>query len=256
MDPDETTTVETEPTADAAPATPEPTSEPEAAPAGPWSKDLESTFADEAIRGQVDAFLRSTVQPHVTRLETQTKDLQNAGALLHDLQENPAETYLAITSELWGKDAAEQVRTALLAQAGESTEPEQETLAQTTALDPRIQEIIDERETQKNQAAYDEQIGQLQLGKHEELFHPLVIAHGGDIAAAYAAWPGYLEKVREAAGGGTVTPEEVPDPPAVIGSDGQTPAAPPTRQDYKSIDEAMDAFFEEQKSTPQPVGAL
>jgi hypothetical protein len=63
----------------------------------------------------VDQFLRETVQPHVTRVEQSRTP--EAEELYNALNENPAEAFMAITTELWGEDAAETVRQALTAQS-------------------------------------------------------------------------------------------------------------------------------------------
>jgi hypothetical protein len=86
-------------TADATP----PAASPAPASDGPWAKDLAENFEDPATRAAVDEFLRTTVQPHVTKLEQATAPNRDAEKLWNDFRESPVETYLAVSGELFGE---------------------------------------------------------------------------------------------------------------------------------------------------------
>src|SRR3954471_5592732 len=55
------------------------------APRGPWADELQTRFTDADQRAQVDAFLRESAQPHVTRVEQERAGLRPAEQLWNDL---------------------------------------------------------------------------------------------------------------------------------------------------------------------------
>src|SRR5437870_1506449 len=60
------------------------------------------------------------------------------------------------------------------------------TPAEQQAMDPRIQELLDEREEQQAQMAYDAELARIGLPDQEqELFHPFVISAEGDFDRAH-----------------------------------------------------------------------
>jgi predicted RNA-binding Zn ribbon-like protein len=105
---------------DPTPTAPEPAAP---APSGPWANDLTSHFEDPSERARVDAFLRETVQPHVTRIEQERAQLKPAEQLYADLVENPADTYVALTEELFGEDATKAIQDQLTALFGQEDPP-------------------------------------------------------------------------------------------------------------------------------------
>lgn len=249
------------PTTPTEPTSAEPASTPAPAPelTGPWAQDLERAFTDPAVRSQVDDFMRTTYQPYVTNLETQKAELEQAAGLVEALREDPVGTYLELTNLIGGEELAEQVRTLLTPEEQaqvDALSAAASTPGQTLELPPEVQELIEEREQQKAMETYEEQLEELGLSDDErEIFHPLVIAHNGDIAAAYAAWPTYLAQVKSALGidePSDPSPSDVPDPPPVLGSDTRSGSTPPLEQKPKSLDEALDNFFS--SKAPQAVG--
>jgi hypothetical protein len=227
---------------------------------GPWANDLNSLFEDEGVRGQVDTFLRDKVQPYVTQLEQRSKPSEEqelAYQLYEDFQSDPSSTYLAITEELFGEDGAIAIQRALAESYAVDDETPIATPTQTSA-DPRVLEAVDYIERQRAQEAYDSDVGQLAETDPDldrDLLHPFVVAADGDIQAAYERYRHWYDGVKS-----KFVPAEEPveaEAPAVIGSDVQTPAAPPTQKTYSSLDDALDDFFaEERGSAPPVVGAV
>jgi len=221
----------------------------------PWSKDLETTFADPEIRASVDAFLRGNVQPHVTRLEQTSRD---ALELYNDLQDTDkaAQAYYSVTQELFGDELADRVLAALKA---EEPEAEEEEVEEATP-DDEVAEMLAERRAQKQAETYrkalDELKSEKQLGEEfmEDLFHPFVAGAGGDLDAAYAAYQEYYDKFKSVfTGTPSVTPAEVPAPPTL----GTAPASGPTQKQYSSVSDAVNDMFAEMSAGPPPtVGAV
>jgi hypothetical protein len=219
-------------------------------PSGPWARELSTQFEDPTVRAQVDEFMRTTYQPYVTGLETRAAELEQAASFVNDLRENPVETYLELSRLLGGEDLATQVQE-LLTPAEQAAVAEQ--VQETGQLDPRVQELLDERENEKALQEYEGKIAALDVDP--EIFHPLVISHEGNIEAAYGAYPAYLEQVRKAIGVETAPSTEAAVPaPNVIGSDARASSTPPLEEKPKSMDDALDLFFAEQ--APQTVGSV
>lgn len=231
---------------------------------GPWANDLAEVFADEAIREQVDGFLRERVQPYVTQVEQRS---QVAGQLYEDLSNTPGPTYLAITEELFGDEVATEIHQMLLKRFGESDEqapaPEAQAPAATEApqqgdLDPRVKAVVDHYEKEQREAQYNALI-KAAVDKHPDIkpdyFHPFVAAANGDTELAYAgykAWRDGMLADHQAQTEG----EQTAQPPAVLGSDTRTPTTPPTEKKYKSMDEAIDDTIAElRQGAPLTVGS-
>lgn len=221
-------------------------------PDSPWSKDLETTFADPEIREAVDSFLRGTVQPHVTRLEQQSAD---ALELYKDLQneDTAAQAYYSITEALFGDELADRVLAALDADAAAET-PEPAT------PDDEIKELLEERRANKQAQEYRNALDELKQSKglgddfHEDLFHPFVAGAGGDLDRAYDSYQEYMTQFASRLGGQPITPDAIPDPPPTLGD---APPAPPTEKQYLSVRDALDDFFAEQAVGPPPtVGSV
>jgi hypothetical protein len=237
---------------------------PPAAPApGPWADQLAQQFQDEAVRGQVDAFLRGNVQPYVTQLEqSRNKDAEE---LYTQLSESPGETYLAITEELWGEEAANAVRESLIAlnsdepppdpQANPATPPEP-----TPDLDPRVARLVEKEEEAERAREYQEALTAFK-GKSEEhgkindrWFAPFVVSADGDLPTAYEGYKQWLTDVEAKYAPPPPTEEGAPaaEPPPVIGSDTTATTAPPTVKQGQSLDEAITDFLDEQRASKAP----
>lgn len=88
---------------------------PEPGPA-PWAKTLETSFADEAERSRVDAYLREHHQPYVTKVEqeraaalAQAEELEGKAWVFDDLNADPAAALKDIASKIYGDDAGERI---------------------------------------------------------------------------------------------------------------------------------------------------
>lgn len=223
--------------------------------AGPWANDLAKVFEDEGVRGQVDSFLRSTVQPHVTRLEQASQVNEDAAKLYADFQDNPGGTYLAVTEELFGDDLTEIIRNHLAGEdADEAVEDETEEVHEGSNLDPRLAKLLEKEDLREQREQYEVELARIRETDPQldpELLAPFVVAADGDVDTAYAGYKQWLEK---AGVQGTAAEEVVADePPAVLGSDSESPSSPPVRKDYGgSLDAALDDFFAETKGKGDP----
>lgn len=236
---------------------------------GPWQSDLDATFQDPSVKAQVDEFLRSTVQPHVTKLEQSQAETKIASELYSDLQERPGETFLAITSELFGDDLAEKVRSTVVGYYDQDEETDDESVTEepTGKLDPRVEALLQERDEAKRMEAYTKELDQLvEATKDAEVpvvakwFHPFVAAADGDFQAAYAGYKEWYGEVKQSfvPSNETEGQTETDTPPATLGGEVRAPVTPPTEKKYTSIDEALDDFIAEVKSgtAPTTVGSV
>lgn len=239
-----------------APPAPQPTPEPVTPPSSPWASDLESKFEDEGVRANVDQFLRENVQPYVTKIEQDSVQHRDANKLWQDFTEDPVNTYVAITNELFGDELTQKV-TGLI--GGEDDDDDLDfDFDDTPQRDPATQEAVEYFQQQKREQAYQEELDRVKqandgLEIEEEMFHPFVVAADGDFDVAVAGYKRFVEQAQERFGVQVPNPEQVPAPP-VIGSADRSPSTPPTEEHYDSLDDAMDAFLNETKSPPPPVG--
>jgi hypothetical protein len=212
----------------------------------------------------VDEFLRTTVQPRVTQLEQATAGNRHAERLYQDFTERPEDTYYSVTQELFGDEAAEAVREAL---AGNENAPDADDdilsdfEGDLSDLPAEAREAIEYVQEQRQEQAFNAEIDRIKQDKPDldlrpDLFYPFVTAADGDLDVAVENYEQFLNEFK-----GTATPpptEEAPDPaesaPATVGTDRTGTSVPPTEQNYGSMDEALDAFFDEQDQPPTTVG--
>lgn len=231
---------------------------------GPWANDLASMFDDEGIRTQVDSFLREKVQPYVTNLEQRSKpspEVELATQLYTDLREDPSSTYLAITEELFGEDGALAIQRALAESFGVGVEDEPAPTQPSGDLDPRVARAVEHIERQQAREAYDNALAEIRVKDpelNEELFHPFVVAADGDVETAYQGYKQWHDQAKSQFGSTGEELDVTPAAPPVIGSDVQTPAAPPVQKTYSSFDDAMDDFLADMRggSAPPVVGSV
>jgi hypothetical protein len=236
---------------------PPPVAEP-AAPTpgdGPWAAALAENFTDPDQRAAVDQFLRETVQPHVTRVEQSRTP--EAEELYNALNENPAEAFMAITTELWGEDAAETVRQALTAQSEPTPEPTPAAQPATppepvAGLDPkRVEAVVTSFEKAEQAKAYKQAVDDFQTNLPEDeqkdfkeaRFSPFLVAADGDWDAAYEGYKQWVADFKSEYGAPPAAGDEpAPDtPPAVLGSDTVPGTAPPVQKNYGGdMDAAID----------------
>lgn len=240
---------QTEPAAPAAPVE----APPAAAPPGdgPWASDLASLFPDESVRGTVDQFLRSKVQPYTTQLEQQAAAARDAQRLYSDLNENPYDTYVALTTEMFGEEAG----AALLAQLQQDlnsqqppadTSPPQQQQQQQT--DPRLENVLAYVEQQQAEAQYDAELARIQEQHSDvnpDLFHPFVAASEGDFDAAYTLYAGWVSQWNAS---NAAPADPPPEAPPTMGA-GTT--APPIERKVTSIADAVDQFLADQRANSE-----
>ena len=212
------------------------------AQSGPWAADLEQYFETDEARQAADRYMREKVQPYVTGVESQAKP---ALELYSDLQENPGATYLELTTDLFGDEAAKAI-TAYLEQAygeeevrGEVTPPANtEAQPQETGKvdDPRIQEMLTDWEDQRNERLYNAELERLSrehpdVTIHDDLFRHHVVMNDGDMDEAFKSYNEFVQNAASILG--LQKGEQVPGAPPVLGSGvqaGSTP--PPTEKNY------------------------
>lgn len=236
----------------------------QAAGDSPWSADLAQRFADEAQRAEVDAFLRETVQPYVTQREQSAKP---AMELYEDLQANPGATYLELTTDLFGDDAAKAITAYLEQEYGEgdqpNTAPAQASAAQPNVpegeiTDPRIKEMLNDWEEQRNEKLYASELSRLQTANpnvpiKDDLFRPFVVAEEGDMERAFLSYQGFITSARAELFKDTGT-EGAPTAPPALGSGNQSAGTPPpTEKHYESVGEAIEDWANEMKAAGQQI---
>lgn len=257
----------------------------------PWDDDLAAAFEDEDLRDKVSAFLGEKVQPYVTQLEQKSKPNRDAQRLWEGFEESPVDTSLAVIGELYGADirdrfaellqggaspeqAAAQVETETQVDVTDTTAAEGDTDKQKITfedLPPEVQNAVAAQEQERQREAYygeverikKEHADALPKGEDEQpqlnvdLFHPFVVAAGGDFDAAFEAFSKFTDEAKAEFGLKVPGTEEVEEAaPTTINSEtrdaGQTP---PQKEEYPDLDTAIDAFFDEQKAPPPTVGA-
>lgn len=257
---EETTATEAAPQP-AAPETPAP-----AAPApasGPWAQDLAQTFEDEAVRGQVDQYLRTKVQPHITQLEQQAAANADAQRLWDALSSDPYDAYVQITNEMFGEEAGQAILGALQGEQGpEAQQQAEQYVAQQAQTDPRLAAAAEWVEQQQAQQYYDAELARVQNDHPDvdpEMFHPFVAAADGNFEEAYSLYTGWLAQYNEKHGTPPTEPE-TPQAPPVVGS-GEAAAgtsALPTEPKKQSLNDAIDDWMSEQRASKEapPVGSV
>lgn len=244
------------PTPTPEPAAAAPPAAPPAPPSGPWADKL-SVF-DESTRAQVDAFLRTEVQPYVTRLEQQTSELEAAGQLYNDLQSDPLQTYVDLTHEMLGDEIAEAVIATIRETAASNDAPDADTSPNT---DPVVEQMKRDYIATQEQKEYADALAKAK-SKHpdivEDLFHPFAAATDGDMEAAYQGYKVWLEQAKQTFGTPEAPPPAPTPAPPTLGSDTANPPAPPTQKQYRNIGEALDDMFDEikVKTAPPTVGSV
>ena len=244
-----------EPAAVTPPAEPQP---------GPWAADLATYFGEnaEAIAA-ADRYMRERIQPRMTQLETESAP---ARELYRDLIAKPQETLAEVFGELF--DDQPELIEKFGAIWGEPEDVPVEPAAVTPPADdePEWMRSAREREEAQREAdaikageeAYAEVLAELRAAHTDltdadmDLIHPFM-ASADDPETAYA---GYQKFKTEFAAAHGITPAEVTEavtPPPVLGSEAAVAAAPPIAKEYKSFDDAWDAWRAEEAVSPPPV---
>lgn len=249
---------------------PEPTPEPAPASNAPWAQELASTFADDSIRSQVDEFLRGQIQPYVTKLEQESVQNRDANRLWNDFAEDPYDTYVGVTKELFGDEVALKIASALEADDEPDYNPEENDVSD---IDPlaidedelpdSVRSAVEYFQQQQQEAAWAQEMARIQeenpdLEIDEKLFDPFVVAADGNFDVAVAGYEDFVNTAKQKFGlevGDLSSVDAGNAAPAVIDSSSSAPSTPPQQQSYESLDDAMDAFFAEQNAPPPVVGS-
>ena len=124
-----------------------------------------------------------------------------------------------------------------------------------------MEEEQDRPEDREREEAYNSELARIKSDHdleslNEELFYPFVVASNGDFDVAAQAYKDYAAKAQAEFGIQVPSPDDIvpPSSPPVIGGS-QQHTAPPQQKEYKDLNDAMDAFFNEQRQAPQVVGA-
>lgn len=236
---------------------------------GPWSNDLNLIFQDEATRGQVDQFLRQKVQPYTTQLEQEKAAAKDATALWNDLSANPLDTYVAITHEMFGEEAANALLASLQENMNGQEQQQQQGYEQQAPLDPRMEAALAFIEEQQANNSYESEMYRLTSENPDvdaDLMHPFVAAAGGDFDEALNLYRAYTTTYTQKQFA-TLTPEQqaalqpaAPVAPNVMGSDSATaqPSATPLAPRKQTLDQAIGDFMAENRASRQapPVGSI
>jgi len=251
--------------------------EPEAPAADtPWANDLAEIFADDATRGQVDEFLRSKIQPYITKLEQESAPDRNASRLWDAFHSDPIATYEQVTREIYGEEEAERIMAAVRGQSddddlsdididAELGDDDDDTIDM-DKLPPEVREYVEEGIREKERQQYEAMLSDVEKEMGEldppvpfksTQFEPYLIAYDGDLEAAKAAYVEWVNEARQTFGLNLPKPGEL-QPPPTIGSDTQAAGggAPPQQEEFTSFDDAIDSFFAEQKQPPPTMGSV
>lgn len=247
------------------PSTPEPTP---AAPSNenptPWNDDLAQAFTDEAVRAQVDQFLRSTVQPYVTNLEQATQQDRDARRLWEDFNTRPEATFASVARELF-PDNADQLLEVLSGQGGDPEVPENDPESVDFAIDEdelpeSVREAVQYIQDQKQEQAFQSNLARVKadnpdVSVKDELFYPFISAAEGDFDIAIENYKEFTKEFKEelTAVPDEITPEpETPPAPPVLNGENAAPT-PPVEPQKQTMDEALDDWFAEIKGAPPTV---
>lgn len=224
---------------------------------GPWATAL-AQF-DEAVRPQVDAFIRTNVQPYVTQLEQAKAGAADAVRLYESFAEAPAETYLHVTEQLFGAEAVDQVIALIAGDPVDDGETDLDTTPVQPQRDPEVEAMLNDWQATKQKNAYDGELARVKR-EHEgdtpvidALFHPFVSAADGDFDAAYEGYKQYYAQFSQQVGGQQVAASP---PPPVSGSDSGSPSVPPTQPTHQSLDDALDALMDDLRTPPPVMGGV
>lgn len=251
----------------------------------PWAADLAEAFPDEEQRKTVNDFLSGTVQPYVTKIEQDSRPDRDAARLWKEFNDNPAETAIQVTRELFGDEIAdayvailqgEEAETPAKPEGEEEGEKPSDTQEVETPdraikfedLPTEVQEVFQAQKAEEERTAYYAEIDRLveehadDLPKGEDdkptlnvnQFHPFVVATNGDFDAAFEGFQAWRNEAQEEFG--IKVPDGEGAAPQTINSETRDASAkPPTEKEYGDFGEAIDDFLEEQKAPPPTVGS-
>jgi hypothetical protein len=208
----------------------------------PWRKDLEGFGLAPEHLDVLDTYLGEQWQPRMTQLEQEAAqysklfggDLERAQIMANiamGLEQDPAGTYRQIGELLELVDDSGDGEP----DDGAPGDIEDDEPAQPQD-DPRLaalEEILAERKQAEADHLYEsvmEKTREAYPGMDEDLFNHLILANGGDVEAATAAYDRYHDKVKN------VEPE--PDVPPPTAGEPVAPTPPEAKQ-YGSVKDAV-----------------
>lgn len=212
---------------------------------GPWASDLALLGLDDAALGKVDTFLRAKVQPYTTKLEQDVAAARPAAVLYNDLTDpnKSVDAYVAITYEMFGQEAGDQVLATLQSQ---TPEQQQATVAAAIApdegtpqyaqLDPETQAFLNEQRQAAAEAQYERDMAATVAANPDINPNHLHIW----VAQADGDWNQAVELYRQYVADFITVPEGTPAP-NVLGSDtgGAAPSNLPVAPKHQSMEDAV-----------------
>ncbi len=254
----------------------------------PWDDKVTEAFEDEAVQKAVSDFLGKEIQPYVTQLEQNSKPNRDATRLWEALETAPVDTSVQVVRELFGGDIADKFVAIMQGEEppetqeneseeneeNEPTTPSKQNIA-FDDLPPEVQNAVAAQQQETQKKAYYDEIERVKVEHKDDLptddegkpvldvdlFHPFVVAANGDFDAALEGFVKWTDKAKESFGiqvpENAATEEENDEntpPPAINSETRDSAAKPPTEKTFDSLDDALDSFFEDQKSPPPTVG--
>ncbi len=244
----------------AAPETP-------AVAAAPWAAKLAERFTDEAVREQVDAYLREEHQPYVTKVEqeraaarAEAEAASEKAWVFDDLNADPNAALKAIAEQVYGEDIATRIAELLdqgaapaVAEAtavAEEADPEQIAL---DALPPEVREAVEFAKSQRAAQAAAEQaaVEETELAEATKVYDEWragVMAANPDIAEVdihayvYAADGDMEQGLANYRAAHPAPAAPVQTPPATLGGAGNGGLQPTRRM--SSLAEAAGAVYD------------
>lgn len=251
-------------------------------PATPWAESLGRAFPDEAVRGQVDQYLRSEIQPYVTRREQELGEVSGVWDNLWN-EDTTIPTYLSLAESIYGPDLAQKVaetftsyfesqgltpeqaaeagaQAASQQAAADSGVPAEEPDFETwlAAQPKQVQDMVLKNVAQEEDQNYQSLMAEYAtkdptIRGNEHLFSRYVVATDGDMDQALGMWQQEMSPIitenpqafgwqPPAAPDATAQQPQQPDP--VLGS-ASAPGVtnPPQVPQHQDMDEAMHDFW-------------
>lgn len=214
---------------------------------GPWSQDLQQF--DEAVRPQIDEYLRTKIQPRMTQLEQTAANARDAQQLYDAFVNDPDATTAAVLSDLYGPEAAQQWQ-----QYNANPEPQEAAPVADPVNDPRIEQMWRDHEQTQALQVYESEMNRIveaNPGIEPEFLHPFVVTADGNFDQAVELYTDYVNRVQ--AWNERQNPSEPePDPVPVLGA-GQT-AVPTQPNEVPKLGDAIKGWFDRQSAgDPPPV---
>lgn len=227
----------------------------------PWTADLAARFADEDTRAAVDAFLRDTVQPHVTRLEQSAKPGQQAQELYDAFLADPQRTLLEVAEEVYDEDVAKAIAATVDSNFElDTTEPvaQVQPPAEHATLDPRIERLLQREQEQEERAAFLSEFERVSAANPDlnldfDLFVPFV-SKAGDFDQAVDQYKAWEDNARARFTPADPNAAVAPSAPTTLGSaEAAGTTVPPVQESYETVGDAIEAFAAELRDTGQSV---